>query len=138
MLTTGYLNLAGRAGGSGDAVNDPDVDPARELALNTLMNATSAGGSTWPGTALLGLNTILASEPSAFPREDLDSRILSVLSDRSAREAALITASRLAGTSRSSAQGRQSESMEAVHEVAFATHFLFLPYLLKIHRCDHR
>jgi hypothetical protein len=92
MLTTGYLNLAGRAGGS-----DPDVAPARELALNTLMTATSAGGSTWPGTALLGLNTILASEPSAFPREELDSRILNVLADTSASEAALITASRLAG-----------------------------------------
>jgi hypothetical protein len=64
------------------------------------MSAASAGGNTWPGTALLGLNTILASEPSAFPRAELDSRILSVLSDANASEAAQITAIRLAGMSR--------------------------------------
>jgi len=93
MLTSGYLNLAGRV------ESDPDAPAARELALVTLKGASSAGGSTWPGTALLGLNTILASEPSAFARAELDSRILSVLSDRSASEAALITASRLAGMS---------------------------------------
>jgi len=91
MLTTGYLNLAGRV------ESDPDVSSARELALATLKGAGTAGGGTWPGTALLGLNTILASEPSAFPREELDSRILIVLADTSASEAALITASRLAG-----------------------------------------
>ena len=93
MLTTGYLNLAGRV------ESDPDATAARELALVTLKGASSAGGGTWPGTALLGLNTILASEPSAFPREELDSRILAVISDTSASEAALITASRLAGMS---------------------------------------
>lgn len=100
MLTSGYLNLAGRAGVSDHADSDPDAPAARELALDTLMSAASAGGNTWPGTALLGLNTILASEPSAFPREELDRRILSVLSDASASEAALITAARLAGMSR--------------------------------------
>ncbi len=94
MLTSGYLNLAGRAEA------DLDAPAARELALETLMSAASAGGNTWPGTALLGLNSILASEPSAFPREELDRRILSVLSDASASEAALITAARLAGMSR--------------------------------------
>jgi len=94
MLTSGYLNLAGRADG------DVDAPAARELALETLMSAASAGGNTWPGTALLGLNSILSSEPSAFPREELDRRILSVLSDASASEAALITAARLAGMSR--------------------------------------
>lgn len=99
MLTSGYLNLAGRTGGS-LRPPDPDAPAARQLALETLMSAASAGGGTWPGTALLGLNTILASEPSAFPREELDSRILYVLSDASASEAALITASRLAGMSR--------------------------------------
>jgi hypothetical protein len=93
MLTSGYLNLAGRV------ESDPDAPAARELALVTLKGASSAVGSTWPGTALLGLNTILASEPSAFPRDELDSRILAVLSDTSASEAALITASRLAGMS---------------------------------------
>ena len=93
MLTSGYLNLAGRV------ESDPDAPAARELALATLKGASSAGGSTWPGTALLGLNTILASEPDAFPREELDSRILAVLCDTSASEAALITASRLAGMS---------------------------------------
>jgi len=93
MLTSGYLNLSGRL------ESDPDAPAARELALHTLMTATSAGGPTWPGTALLGLNTIFASEPSAFPREELDSRILSVISNTSASEAALITASRLAGMS---------------------------------------
>ncbi len=97
MLTSGYLNLAGRAGVSDHA---DDAPAARELALDTLMSAASAGGNTWPGTALLGLNTILASEPSAFPREELDKRILSALSDASASEAALITAIRLAGMSR--------------------------------------
>ena len=94
MLTSGYLNLAGRAEA------DLDAPAARELALETLMSAASAGGNTWPGTALLGLNSILSSEPSAFPREELDRRILSVLSDASASEAALITAARLAGMSR--------------------------------------
>jgi hypothetical protein len=94
MLTSGYLNLSGRV------ESDPDVPAARELALHTLMTATTAGGPTWPGTALLGLNTILASEPSAFPREELDQRIVAALSDASASEAALITASRLAGMSR--------------------------------------
>ena len=93
MLTSGYLNLSGRV------ESDPDAPAARELALATLKGASSAGGSTWPGTALLGLNTILSSEPDAFPREELDSRILAVLSDTSASEAALITASRLAGMS---------------------------------------
>ncbi len=91
MLTSGYLNLAGRGEG------DLDAPAARELALGTLMTAATAGGGTWPGTALLGLNTILASEPSAFPRAELDRRILSVLSDASASEAAQITAVRLAG-----------------------------------------
>jgi hypothetical protein len=76
-----------------------EAEAARELALHTLMTATTAGGPTWPGTALLGLNTILAAEPSAFPREELDKRILVPLSDASASEAALITASRLAGMS---------------------------------------
>ena len=94
MLTSGYLNLSGRV------ESDPDVPAARELALHTLMTATTAGGPTWPGTALLGLNTILASEPSAFPREELNKRILAALSDASVSEAALITASRLAGMSR--------------------------------------
>jgi hypothetical protein len=94
MLTSGYLNLSSRT------ETDPDAPAARELALNTLMNATTAGGPTWPGTALLGLNTILAAEPSAFPREELDKRIVAALSDASASEAALITASRLAGMSR--------------------------------------
>jgi len=93
MLTSGFLNLASRT------ETDPDVPAARELALNTLMTATTAGGPTWPGTALLGLNTILASEPSAFPREELNKRILAALSDASASEATLITASRLAGMS---------------------------------------
>jgi hypothetical protein len=99
MLTSGYLNLAGRTGGS-SGPSDPDAEAARELALHTLMNATKAGGSTWPGTALLGLNTILDAEPSAFPREELDKRILAALSDSSASEPALITASRLAGMAR--------------------------------------
>jgi hypothetical protein len=99
MLTTGYLNLSGRAAFSERAEADPDASAARELALHTLMTATTAGGPTWPGTALLGLNTILAAEPSAFPREELDKRILVALSDASASEAALITASRLAGMS---------------------------------------
>jgi hypothetical protein len=94
MLTSGFLNLSGRR------EKDPEAPAARELALNTLMTATTAGGPTWPGTALLGLNTILAAEPSAFPREELDKRILAALSDASASEAALITASRLAGMSR--------------------------------------
>jgi hypothetical protein len=93
MLTSGYLNLSSRQ------ESDPDAPAARELALHTLMNATTAGGSTWPGTALLGLNTILDAEPSAFPREELDSRILAIISDPSSSEAALITASRLAGMS---------------------------------------
>jgi hypothetical protein len=75
MLTSGYLNLSGRV------ESDPDVPAARELALHTLMTATTAGGPTWPGTALLGLNTILASEPSAFPREELNKRILIALSE---------------------------------------------------------
>jgi hypothetical protein len=103
MLTSGYLNLAGRAESDPDAPLSAvasEADAARELALDTLMSAASAGGNTWPGTALLGLNTILASEPSAFPRAELDSRILSALSDASASEAAQITASRLAGMSR--------------------------------------
>lgn len=94
MLTSGYLNLAGRA------ESDLEAPAARELALETLLSAASAGGNTWPGTALLGLNTILASEPSAFPREELDRRILSVLSDASASEAAQISAILLAGMSR--------------------------------------
>jgi hypothetical protein len=102
MLTSGFLNLSSRVGVAPDAPLSAvavaaEAEAARQLALNTLMNATTAGGSTWPGTALLGLNTILASEPSAFPREELDSRILSVLADTSASEAALITTSRLAG-----------------------------------------
>jgi len=96
MLTSGYLNLAGRTGGE-SGPSDPDAEAARELALATLKGAGTAGGGTWPGTALLGLNTILAAESSAFPREELDSRILIVLADTSASEAALITASRLAG-----------------------------------------
>jgi hypothetical protein len=91
MLTTGYLNLKGRHEA------DLDAPAARELVLDILMAATSGGGATWPGTALLGLNTILASDPSAFPREELDSRILATLSDASASEAAQITAVRLAG-----------------------------------------
>jgi hypothetical protein len=94
MLTSGYLNIKGRG------ESDLDAPAARELALDTLMSAASAGGNTWPGTAMLGLNTILASEPSAFPREELDKRILSALSDASASEAAQITAIRLAGMSR--------------------------------------
>jgi hypothetical protein len=103
MLTTGYLNLAGRVGVAPDAplsAVSAEAEAARELALHTLMTATTAGGPTWPGTALLGLNTILAAEPSAFPREELDQRIVAALSDASASEAALITASRLAGMSR--------------------------------------
>jgi hypothetical protein len=104
MLTTGYLNLAGRVGVAPDAplsavAVSAEAEAARELALHTLMTAATAGGPTWPGTALLGLNTILAAEPSAFPREELDKRILVPLSDASASEAALITASRLAGMS---------------------------------------
>jgi hypothetical protein len=112
MLTTGYLNLGKRlrdtdlsavlsavALAKVEAVSAEAV-AARELALHTLMVATTSGGPTWPGTALLGLNTILAAEPSAFPREELDKRILAALSDASASEAALITASRLAGMSR--------------------------------------
>jgi hypothetical protein len=104
MLTTGYLNLAGRA-------EESDTPAARDLALNTLMNATTAGGPTWPGTALLGLNTILAAEPSAFPREELDKRIFVALSDASASEAALITASRLAGMSRLESARTSLESL---------------------------
>jgi hypothetical protein len=103
MLTTGYLNLGKRLRGpdlSAVALAEEDAPAARELALITLKGASSPGGSTWLGTALLGLNTILSSEPDAFPREELDSRILAVLSDTSASEAALITASRLAGMSR--------------------------------------
>jgi hypothetical protein len=103
MLTTGYLNLGKRLRDtdlSAVALAEVDVPAARELALNTLMTATTAGGPTWPGTALLGLNTILASEPSAFPREELDKRIVAALSDASSSEAALITATRLAGMSR--------------------------------------
>lgn len=97
MLTTGYLNLKGRSEA------DLDAPAARELALDVLMAAASAGGGTWPGTALLGLNTILASEPAAFPRAELDRRILSALGDASASEAAQITAIRLAGSSRMAA-----------------------------------
>jgi hypothetical protein len=124
MLTTGYLNLGKRLRDpdlSAVALAEEDAplsavlsavalakveavsaeaEAARELALHTLMIATTAGGPTWPGTALLGLNTILAAEPSAFPREELDKRILAALSDASASEASLITASRLAGMSR--------------------------------------
>ena len=120
MLTSGYLNLAGRAGVSDHADSDPDAplsavaaeaDAARELALDTLLSAASSGGNTWPGTALLGLNTILASEPSAFPRAELDSRILSALSDASASEAAQITAIRLAGMSRLEAARAALESL---------------------------
>jgi hypothetical protein len=112
MLTSGYLNLGKRlrdtdlsavlsavALAKVEAVS-AEAEAARELALHTLMTATTAGGPTWPGTALLGLNTILAAEPSAFPREELDKRILVALSDASASEAALITSSRLAGMSR--------------------------------------
>jgi hypothetical protein len=75
------------------------------------MTATTAGGPTWPGTALLGLNTILATEPSAFPREELDKRILAALSDSSASEAALITASCLAGMSRLESARTSLESL---------------------------
>jgi hypothetical protein len=110
MLTSGYLNLAGRTGGS-SGPSDPDAEAARELALNTLMTAATAGGPTWPGTALLGLNTILASEPSAFPREELDNRIVAALSDASASEAALITASRLAGMARLESARTSLESL---------------------------
>jgi len=101
MLTTGYLNLSGRGRSLRqlpDADSDLDAPAARELALDVLMSAASAGGGTWPGTALLGLNTILASNPAAFPRAELDTRILAVLADPSASEAAQITAVRLAGT----------------------------------------
>jgi len=104
MLTSGFLNLSSRVGVAPDAPLSAvavaaEAEAARELALHTLMTATTAGGPTWPGTALLGLHTILASEPSAFPREELNKRILAALSDASASEAALITASRLAGMS---------------------------------------
>jgi len=105
MLTSGFLNLASRR------ETDPEAPAARELALNTLMTATTAGGPTWPGTALLGLNTILAAEPSAFPREELDKRILAALSDASASEAALITASRLAGMARLESARTSLESL---------------------------
>jgi len=105
MLTSGFLNLSSRT------ETDPDAPAARELALNTLMTATTAGGPTWPGTALLGLNTILAAESSAFPREELDKRIIAALSDASASEAALITASRLAGMARLESARTSLESL---------------------------
>jgi len=114
MLTSGFLNLSSRVGVEPDAPLSAvaaEAEAARELALNTLMNATTAGGSTWPGTALLGLNTILSAEPSAFPREELDNRIVAALSDASASEAALITASRLAGMARLESARTSLESL---------------------------
>ncbi len=117
MLASGHLALAGRAaspcrGAAVGASSDPDVAAARELALVTLMAAASSGGGTWPGTALLGLSAILAAEPAAFPRAELDNRILGVLSDASASEAALITAARLAGAGRLTSARQALETLK--------------------------
>jgi hypothetical protein len=107
MLVAGYLNLSGRG------ADDLDAPAARELALDALKAAATGASGTFPGTSLLGMNTILAAEPSAFPREELDSRILAALSDASMSEPSLITAVRLAGTVRLGAARARLEHLSS-------------------------
>lgn len=61
MLVTGWLGLSGRDG--------LDVSAARERAVTVLTEAAETRDNTWPGTALLGLNTLLSADPSAVPRD---------------------------------------------------------------------
>lgn len=92
MLVTGWQNLEGRGG--------MEADEARGLAVKKLLAATGSRSHTWPGTALLGLRLVSESDSAAFPSETLDRMILDVAADRSASEAARVTALRLAGERR--------------------------------------
>ena len=92
MLVTGWQNLAGRGG--------EESGEARALAVRRLEGAACARGNAWPGTALLGLRLVSQSAPTAFPPEKTDRLILGALYDRSASEAARVTALRLAGERR--------------------------------------
>lgn len=92
MLVTGWLGLSDRGG--------PDASAARDLAVTVLAGAAETRDHTWPGTALLGLHTILSADPDAFSREAFGKMIVAVASDASASEPARITALRLAGSCR--------------------------------------
>jgi hypothetical protein len=89
MLASGWQNLTERK-------EDIDVEDARAVAVSVLKKAAETQ-SRWAGTALLGLQSMIADEMSAVSKEDFAKLVIGLATNESALEQNRITAVRLAG-----------------------------------------